>query len=159
MIFPDSLQILKTTVVNIQIHMLSFCGPGSSVDIATELRAGRSGIESRWRREFSSVQTVPGDYPASCTMGTGSFTGVKCGQGVLLTTQPFQCRGHGRAELYLYPPSWPHRACNGITLPLPFYVLRFHYNYTVCDFTILKLTMITINSKNDKEISLNFGSI
>jgi len=24
-------------------------GPGSSVGIATELRAGRSGIESRWR--------------------------------------------------------------------------------------------------------------
>jgi hypothetical protein len=24
------------------------CGPGSSVSIATELRAGRSGIESRW---------------------------------------------------------------------------------------------------------------
>ena len=24
------------------------------------------------------------------------------------------------AELYLYPPSGPHWACNGITLPLPF---------------------------------------
>ena len=24
---------------------------------------------------------------------------------------------HGRVELYLYPPSGPHRACNGITLP------------------------------------------
>ena len=46
--------------------------------------------------------------------------GVKCGRGVLLTTHPFQCRGHGRVELYLYPPSGPHRACNGITLPLPF---------------------------------------
>jgi len=28
------------------------CGPGSSVGIATELRAGRSGIESRWGRDF-----------------------------------------------------------------------------------------------------------
>ena len=27
-------------------------GPGSSVGIATELRAGRSGIESRWGRDF-----------------------------------------------------------------------------------------------------------
>ena len=26
--------------------------------------------------------------------------------------------GHGREELYLYPPSGPHRAYNGITLPL-----------------------------------------
>jgi len=37
---------------------------------------------------------------------------------VLLTTQLFKCRGHGRVELYLYRPSGPHRACNGITLPL-----------------------------------------
>jgi len=27
-------------------------------------------------------------------------------------------RGHGRVELYLYPPSGTHRACNGKTLPL-----------------------------------------
>jgi len=33
------------------------CGPGSSVGIATELRAGRYGIESRWGRFFSPVQT------------------------------------------------------------------------------------------------------
>ena len=31
---------------------------------------------------------------------------------------PFLCRGNGRVELYLYPPSGPYRACNGITLPL-----------------------------------------
>jgi len=46
------------------------CGPGSSVGIATELRAGRSGIESRWGRHFPPVQTGPGAHPASCTMGT-----------------------------------------------------------------------------------------
>jgi hypothetical protein len=28
-------------------------------------------------------------FPASCTMGTGSFLGVKCGQGVTLTPHPF----------------------------------------------------------------------
>ena len=61
-------------------------------------------------------QTGPGAHPASCKMGTGSFLGVKCGRGVLLT--PFQCRGHGRVEPYLYPPSGPHWTCNGITLPL-----------------------------------------
>ena len=31
------------------------------------------------------VQTGPGAHPASCTMGTGSFTGVKSGRGVTLT--------------------------------------------------------------------------
>jgi len=58
------------------------CGPGSSVGIATELRAGRSGIESRWGRDFPLVQTGPGAHSASCKMGTGSFPGVKCGREV-----------------------------------------------------------------------------
>ena len=37
------------------------------------------GIESRWggARFSASVQTGPGSNPASCTMGTGSFPGVK----------------------------------------------------------------------------------
>ena len=50
---------------------------------------GRSGIESRWGRDFPPVQTGPGAHSASCTMGTGSFQGVKCGRGVLVTTHPF----------------------------------------------------------------------
>jgi len=52
------------------------------------LRAGRSRTESRWGRDFPPVQTGPGIHPASCTMGTESFPGVKCGRGVLLTTHP-----------------------------------------------------------------------
>ena len=38
-------------------------------------------------------------------------------------------------------------------------MLSFYDNYTVCDFTILKIAVITISRKNDNEISLNFGSI
>ena len=49
------------------------CRPGSSVGIATELRAERSGIESRWERDFLPVQTGPGAQPAFCKMGTESF--------------------------------------------------------------------------------------
>ena len=64
------------------------CGPVSSVGIATELRDGRFGIDSRLGLDFPSVQTDPGAQPASCKMGTGSFPGVKCDRGVLLTTQP-----------------------------------------------------------------------
>jgi hypothetical protein len=37
---------------------------------------------------FSARQTDPGAHKASCTMGTGSFPGVKCGWGMLLTTHP-----------------------------------------------------------------------
>jgi len=39
------------------------------------LRAGRSGIESRWARDFPLVQTGPGAHPTSCKMSTGSFPG------------------------------------------------------------------------------------
>ena len=52
-------------------------GLGSSVGIATELRAGRSGIESQWGRDFPPVQTGPVAHQASCKMGTGSFPGGK----------------------------------------------------------------------------------
>jgi len=52
-------------------------GPGSSVGIATELRAERSGIESRWGREFPPLQTGPGAHPAYCKIGTGFFLGVE----------------------------------------------------------------------------------
>jgi hypothetical protein len=52
------------------------CGPGSSVGIATELRAGRSGEQIPVVASFSApVQTSPGAHPVSCKMGTGSFPG------------------------------------------------------------------------------------
>ena len=62
-----------------------------------------SGIESQRGRDFPPVQTGPGAHPVSCKTGTGSFPGVKCGRGVLLSTHPL-----------LVPQSWKSRA---ITLP------------------------------------------
>jgi len=80
-------------------------GPGSSVGIVTELRAGRSGIESRWGRDFPPVQTGPGAHPASSKMGTESFSAVKCARGVLLTTHHL-----------LVPRSWKSRAITLLNL-------------------------------------------
>ena len=48
------------------------------------LRAGRSGDRIPVGRDFPPVQTDPGAHPASCTMGTGSFPGIKYSRGVLL---------------------------------------------------------------------------
>ena len=81
-------------------------GPGSSVGIATDLRAGRTGIESRWGRDFPSVQTGPGAHPASCTMGTGSFLGVKWGRGVLLTTHSLLVSRSWKSRAIPVPTFW-----------------------------------------------------
>jgi hypothetical protein len=62
---------------------------------------------------FSAVQTGPGADPASCRMGTGSFLGLKCGWGVLLTAHPLLKRGQERVELYLYSPSRTSRTVTG----------------------------------------------
>ena len=49
-----------------------------SVGIETLYGLDGQGIEFRWGARFCAfVQTGPGAHPASYTMGTGSFTGVK----------------------------------------------------------------------------------
>ena len=60
-------------------------------------------------------------------MGTGSFPGVKCGRACCWPLTPFWCCGHGTVQLYLYPPSGPHRACNEITLPFNKSFCSTHY--------------------------------
>jgi hypothetical protein len=49
----------------------------NAVGIAIRYTLDDSGIESRWKRDFSApVQTGPGAHPASYTMGTGTFPGI-----------------------------------------------------------------------------------
>jgi len=46
--------------------------------MATHYGLDGPGIEFRWGARFSvTVQTGPGAHPSSCTMGAGSFPGVK----------------------------------------------------------------------------------
>jgi len=71
-------------------------------------------------RFSATVQTDLGAHAASHTMGTGSFPGVKCGRGVLLTTHPLLVPRSWKSRAISLPNFWatgPHRACNGITLP------------------------------------------
>jgi len=80
-----------------------YCGPGSSVGIATDYGLDGPGSNPGGDEIFPPVQAGPGAHPASCKMGTRSFPEVKCGRGVLLTTHPL-----------LVPRSWKSRA-----IPLP----------------------------------------
>ena len=71
------------------LHPYYFYGPGSTVGIATGYGLDGLAIYSRWGTRFSApVQNGPGAHPASCTMGTGSFPGIKSGWGVRLTPHP-----------------------------------------------------------------------
>jgi hypothetical protein len=106
--FVHKLHYWNVSLFKLGICSLTFHGPGSSVGIATELRAGWSGDRIPVGARFSApVQTSSGAHPAFCTMGTRSFLGVKYGRGVLLITHPLLVPCHGRVELYLYPPSGP----------------------------------------------------
>jgi hypothetical protein len=95
-------------------------GRDSVVGIATRYGLQGPGIETRWGARFSTpVQTGPGAYPASCTMGTGSFPGVKRpGRGV---DHPPSSSAEVKEieELYLYSPSVPSWRVIGRTLLSP----------------------------------------
>jgi len=86
------------------------------------LRAGRSGIDSRWGRDFPPVQTLPGAHPASCIMGTGSFPGVKCVRGVPLTTHPLLVLRSWKSRAVLLPTLWATPGRNGITVPFTLHI-------------------------------------
>jgi hypothetical protein len=67
------------------------------------------------------VQTGPGAHPTSCTMGTGSYPGVKRPGRGADHPSPSSAEVKERVELYLYSPCghlWP---VVGWALPLPFY--------------------------------------
>ena len=76
-------------VIYVPLYLMGV-GRDSSVGIATGYGLDGPGIESRLGREFSApVQTGPGAHPASRTVGTGSFPGVKSGRRVTLIPHPF----------------------------------------------------------------------
>ena len=77
---------IKQLKIKILIHITTIfrMGLDGSVGITTRYELYDPGIEFRWGSRFSApVQTLPGELPASYTMGAGYFPGLKrSGRGV-----------------------------------------------------------------------------
>ena len=63
-------------------------GQGSVVGIATAYGMDGPGIESWLGRDFPHQSRPALIHTASCTVGTGSFPGLRCGRGVTQTPHP-----------------------------------------------------------------------
>ena len=120
-------------------------GPGQRSRYSDSLRTGRSGDRIPVGARFPApVQTGPGAYPASCTMSTGSFLGVKRpGRGA---DHPPPSKS-SQVGLYLYSPSGPSWPVMGARLPLPLYYLfvqRLSSRCIYAFFRLLQNNMITL---------------
>ena len=103
-------------------------GRDSSVGIANGYGLDGPGIGSWWWARFSApVQTLPGVHPASCTMGTGTFRGVKSGRGMTLTPHPLLVPWSWKGRAIPLLPLWAVRpvqslsACTRVTFTFTFY--------------------------------------
>jgi len=101
--------VLRLTGINGSTR--SNMGRESAVGIATRYMLNGPGMESRWWARVSApFQNGPGAYPACCTMGSGSFPGVKRQVHGVDHPPPSDAEVKERVELFLYIPyglSWP----------------------------------------------------
>jgi hypothetical protein len=122
MAFAETLLPCVAVLENFSSVPKMLVGLGNSVGIATDYGLDGPGIESRWERDFPLVQTGPGAHPTSCTVGTGSFPGVNCGRGVLLSIHHLLAPRSWKSRAIPLPPLGHNRTCNGITVPFTFYL-------------------------------------
>jgi len=79
-------------------------------------------------RFTAPVQTGPGAHPAYCTMGTGSFPGVKSGQGMMLTPHPLLVPWLRKSRVIPLLPLWAIRpvqslcACTRVHFISPYFI-------------------------------------
>ena len=102
-------------------------------------------------RFSAPIHSSLGTYPASCTMGTGSLSGVKRpGRGA--DHPPLsKCRGHERLGLYLYSPSGPQWPVIGRIFPFVtdtptgMFLRKFSTRRVTCSAWTLKMTVILLS--------------
>jgi DNA-binding transcriptional LysR family regulator len=92
------------------------------------LRAGRSRDRIPVGARFSApVQTGPGAQPAPCTMGTGSFSGVKNGRGVTLIPHPLPVPWSRKSRTIPLLPLWAVRPVQSFSA-----CTRVHFTFPNC---------------------------
>jgi hypothetical protein len=115
--------ICLTIGLFVHIHVclvLYYCGIHHLNWYSDMLWAGRSGDRILVGARFSApIQTGPGVHPASYTMGTGIFPGVKWPGRGIYPPPPSSAKVKERVGLYLYSPSGPWWPVLGWTLTLP----------------------------------------
>jgi len=77
-------------------------------------------------RFSTPVQTGPGAHLASCTMGTGSFPGVKSGRGVTLTPHPLLVPWSRKSRAIPLLPLWAVRPVQSLSV-----CTRVHFTFTL----------------------------
>jgi hypothetical protein len=83
---------------------------GSAVGIAARYGLEGAGSEPGGCEVFRTRQAGPGAHPASYTIGSGSFPGVKQPGCRVDHLPPYNAEVKERVEIYLYStsgPSWP----------------------------------------------------
>ena len=76
-----------------------------------------------------------------------------CGRGVLLTTHPLLVPRSWKGRANLYPPSGPHQACDGITLPSLYQCLMCSCTHLLiyhrcCVYVMRSLTALINEAQN-----------
>jgi len=96
---------------------VNFVGPGSSVGVATELRAELSGDRiPRGGEIFRTCPDRPWDLPSLLYNGYRVFPGGKERPGRdAEPSPPSSAVGHERVELYLYSPLWAVRPVQSLS--------------------------------------------
>jgi len=114
-------------------------GPGKVLGTATGYGLEGPGIEYRWGQDFSvPVQTGPGAHPASCTMGSGSFPGIKSGQGMRLTPHPLLVPWSKKGTAIPLLPLWAVRPVQSLSASTRVHFTFFNStHYPNCNFNPL----------------------
>ena len=110
-------------------------GLDSSVDIVTVYGLNGPRIESGWGRDFPHLSRPT--HSAYCTMGTGSFPGVKSGRSVKLTSHPLLALWSRKSRAIPLLLQWAVRPLQSLSS-----CTRVHFTFYLIVYLILRVGLI-----------------